>query len=46
MAIPPIRITVEVDADPDGAFSRFVDRFGDWWPHTDSGLSTREGLST
>jgi uncharacterized protein YndB with AHSA1/START domain len=36
MAIQPIRIAVEVDADPGGAFSTFVDRFGDWWPHANS----------
>ncbi len=47
MAIDPIRIAVEVDAEPEAAFGAFVDRFGEWWPRENSwsgGVLERIGI--
>ena len=30
--IPPVRRAVSVSWDPETAFRRFTDEFGDWWP--------------
>lgn len=36
MSVEPIRVELDLDVDPQAAFTTFVDRFADWWPHDHS----------